>query len=146
MNEDNDKIYDNDLDLEDILSPRCEFRVSSGFKDRVMSEARSIQKHRRHGRILYFASSVAAATVAIVVFATLHFSKTDTPIEAPQIAVTTEKQNHTPSDTIKINPMPQLLAAAPQAEQEKGQVYKKNPTKKNHSRRAKTSNPIILES
>ncbi|MDE6521246.1 MAG: hypothetical protein K2L17_00370 [Muribaculaceae bacterium] len=146
MNEDNDKINNEDLDLEDILSPRCEFRVSSGFKDRVMSEARSIQKHRRHRRILYFASSVAAATVAIVVFATLHFSKTDTPIEAPQIAVTTEKQNPTPSDTIKINPMPQLLAAAPQAAPEKGQVYKKNPTKKNHSRRAKSSHPIILES
>ena len=42
--------------------------------------------------------------------------------------------------------MPQLLAAAPQAAPEKGQVYKKNPTKKNHSRRAKSSHPIILES
>lgn len=145
MNEDKNKIHDDDLDLEDILSPRCEFHVSSGFKDRVMSEARSIPMRRRHRWIPYLTSSVAAATVAIVVMTTLHFSKTNTPVEAPQITATIENQSPIQSDTIKISPKPQLLAAIIQAHPEKEQVSKMIPTKKNHSRRAKSSKPIILE-
>lgn len=145
MNEYNDKIYDDDLDLEDILSPRCEYRVSSGFKDRVMSEARYIQKKRRHRRIFYFTSSVAAATVAIVVMATMHFRKSDTPVETTLIMATIENKTATPSDTIKINSRPQLLAAAPRADLEKEPVSKIIQTKKDNSRRTKTSNLIILE-
>lgn len=145
MNEDKYKTYDDDLDLENILSPRCEFRVSSGFKDRVMLEARAIPKRRRYRRIIYLTSSVAAATVAIVVMTTLHFHKTDTAVEMPQITATIEDQSPTQSDTIKMNPKPQLLAAITQADPEKGQVSKMILTKKNQSRRSKSSKPIILE-
>lgn len=145
MNEDKYKTYDDDLDLENILSPRCEFRVSSGFKDRVMLEARAIPKRRRYRRIFYLTSSVAVATVAIVVMTTLHFRKTDTAVEMPQITATIEDQSPTQSDTIKMNPIPQLLAAITQADPEKEQVSKMILTKKNRSRRAKSSKPIILE-
>ena len=145
MNEDNNKIYDDDLDLEDILSPRCEFHVSSGFKDRVMTEARSVRKQRRNHRILYFTSSVAAATVAIVVMTTLYFGKTDIPTETPQITATIENQTPTSADTIKIPPQNQLLAATIQDFPEKEQVSRLIPTKKNHSRQPKSSKPIILE-
>ncbi|MDE6561961.1 MAG: hypothetical protein K2K75_11325 [Muribaculaceae bacterium] len=145
MNEDNDKIYDEDLDIEDILSPRCEFKVSSDFKDRVMTEARSIRHHRRYRWIPYLTATVAAAVVAIVIITAFHFSKTDTAAETPQITAKIENQTPTPADTIKITPQKQLLAATTQAFPEKEQVSKLIPTKKNQSRQAKSSKPIILE-
>ena len=145
MNEDNNKIYDDDLDLEDILSPRCEFKVSSDFKDRVMSEAHSVRKHRRNRWILYLTSSVAAASVAIVVMTTLHFRKTDIPTETSQITATIENQIPTPADTIKITSQNQLLAATTQDNSIKEKVPKLIPTKNNRLRQPKTSKPIILE-
>ena len=145
MNKDTKKTYYDDLDIEDILSPRCEFKVSSDFKDRVMSEAHSVIKHRRNRWILYLTSSVAAASVAIVVMTTLHFRKTDTLTQTSQITATIENQTPTPADTIKITPQKQLLAATTQAFPEKEQVSKLIPTKKNQSRQAKSSKPIISE-
>lgn len=145
MNEDIDKIYDDDLDLKNILSPRCEFHVSPGFKDRVMKEARSIPKRHRYRWIFYITSSVAAATVAIAVITALYFRYPDTPLETPQITATIENQTRTPADTNKINTQTQLLVASTEADPEKEQVAKIIPTMKNHSRRAKASKPIILE-
>lgn len=145
MTEDKKKTYDDDLDLEKILSPRCEFRVSSGFKDRVMAEAHSIPKRRRLLRIPYIAYSVAAAAVAIIVMTTLHFRKPDTAVEMPQITATTENQATIPSDTIKINPKTQLLAATTQEDAAKGKVSKTIPTKKDRTLQYKSSKPIILE-
>ena len=117
MKKDTEKISHENLDLEDILCPRCEFRVSSGFKDRVVSEARSIRKRRRHRWIPYLTPSVATAAVAIVVMTALHFSKTGTTAETPNITEEIEKKTPVKSDNLPA--IPELLADAPLATPEK---------------------------
>lgn len=53
-------------DIESLLSPKCDFQVSAGFKDRVMKEAQAVPERRR--RLLPWVASVgiAAAVVAVV--------------------------------------------------------------------------------
>ncbi|MDE6336979.1 MAG: hypothetical protein K2L34_10470 [Muribaculaceae bacterium] len=59
------KIYESG-DIESLLSPKCDFQVSAGFKDRVIKEAQAVPKRRRW--VLPWAASVgiAAAVVAVV--------------------------------------------------------------------------------
>lgn len=145
MNEDKNKIYEDDLELEDILRPRCEFRVSTGFKDRVMAESLSIRKRQRRRRIPYLALSGAAAAVAIVVMITLDFHKMDPNVETPQISAAFENQTSSPSDSLEMNPRTQLLADVSQTNSKKETVSKTIPKKKNRTLQTESSKPPIME-
>ena len=59
------KIYESG-DIESLLSPKCDFQVSAGFKDRVIKEAQAVPKRRRW--LLPWAASIgiAAAVVGVV--------------------------------------------------------------------------------
>ena len=83
--------YMNDEDVEELFSPKCEFHVSSGFRERVVKEARS--DARRNGLRIpsRVASAVAAAAAAVVLIVmALHGGKeTDTPATHRQTAAAT---------------------------------------------------------
>lgn len=139
------KPHTEDNNIERHLTPRCDFRVSPGFKDRVMAEARSIRKRRRRRRILYLAFPGAAAAVAIVVMTTLHLHKMDPNVETPQITVAIENQTPTPSDTLKMNPNTTLLADATQANPRKETDSETIPTTKDRTQQPESTNSMILE-
>ncbi|MDE7346429.1 MAG: hypothetical protein K2N48_06785 [Muribaculaceae bacterium] len=143
MKKDTKKIYDDYLDLEDILSPRCEFKVSSGFKERVMSEALSIPKHRRYRLIPYLTATVAAAAATIVIITALHFIKTDTSAETPNITAAIENKTPIKSDTLQF--VPELLADTPPAQHEKERVAKSVPAKKKQAQKSSSARPVFAK-
>ncbi len=53
-------------DIESLLTPKCEFRVSSGFKDKVMRETEALPCRRRRFIPWIASAGVAAAVVAVV--------------------------------------------------------------------------------
>lgn len=69
----NDKRYSQE-ELEDLLSPRCEFRVSDGFTGKLMKEVRDIEPPRSRsllGILREKKAIVAAASVVAVLFASV---------------------------------------------------------------------------
>lgn len=53
-------------DIESLLYPKCEFKVSSGFKDKVMRETEALPRRRRRFIPWIASAGVAAAVVAVV--------------------------------------------------------------------------------
>lgn len=53
-------------DIESLLSPKCDFQVSAGFKDRVIKEAQALPKRRRRFLPWVASAGIAAAVVAVV--------------------------------------------------------------------------------
>ncbi|MDE6770363.1 MAG: hypothetical protein K2J78_11630 [Muribaculaceae bacterium] len=53
-------------DIESLLSPKCDFHVSAGFKDRVIKEAQAVPKRRRWLLPWVASVGIAAAIVGVV--------------------------------------------------------------------------------
>lgn len=113
-----------DKDIEDLLGPRCGFRVSLDFKERLMAEARSIPGRHRRRRVTLAASTAAAAAIASVVLLTvLHHRHTDIAGDAKQTTASVKipalpSSVSTEEDSIKEKATTVLLADMPLAEAE----------------------------
>lgn len=87
------EIIDDELDYEDIdisnlISPRCDFHVSPGFKQKLMEEVKAMPRHHPRLRWLPPATVAAAAVAALVVFSLFHFRDLVAPVENPSFIAT----------------------------------------------------------
>lgn len=85
MNEER-KTYMADEDIEDLLSPKCNFHPSPGFMERVIAEAEAYSARRRRHRLWWMYSGAAAAVAALVVITILVGNKMETQPNTPSIA------------------------------------------------------------
>lgn len=62
-------IYPSDKDIENLLSPRCNFHTSEGFAERVVSKAKSASLKRKRRSVIPWiaASGIAAAVLLLIV-------------------------------------------------------------------------------
>lgn len=91
-------INESDWELEDLLSPKCEFHVSPGFKDRVMNEAQAmkdIPAGKPSPRKWGWSVAAAASVIAAIMLSALYF--TDRVSDDKQILVA--KETTTVSDS-----------------------------------------------
>lgn len=143
MTKDN-KIRTEDQDIERLLAPRCEFRVSSGFKERVMANAQTITKRRRPRRIPIIATSAAAvAAIAIAIIAYLHFFNNGISGNTTDVKASVETPAPIPSDTIMTHNNSEYLADATTTQAEKTEeISAAVPTRKRkaNNQRARTTN------
>ncbi|MDE6696422.1 MAG: hypothetical protein K2K25_06040 [Muribaculaceae bacterium] len=139
------QIHTEDINIEQHLTPRCEFRVSPDFKNRVMAEARSIQKHKRRRWVPYLAFSGAAAAVAIIIMVTLQIHKMDSNEETPQVTAANTIQPLTQSDSLKMNRNIPLLAESTQDDSEKKTVTKTTHRKRERARKTKSAEHMMLD-
>ncbi len=80
------KTYMADEDIEDLLSPKCDFHASPGFMDRVIAEAEAYSARRQRRRLWWMYSGAAAAVAALVVITILVGNKMETQPNTPIIA------------------------------------------------------------
>ena len=85
MNEER-KTYMADEDIEDLLSPKCDFHTSPEFMERVIAEAEAYSASRRKHRLWRMYYGAAAAVAALVVITILVGNKMETQPNAPVIA------------------------------------------------------------
>ena len=129
-----------DLGIENQLKPKCEFHVSSGFKERVMAETRVISKHRRRHWIFPAAASVAAVAVAVIaILAVFHLPDKKTHTDKKNVITSVETQSLTPEDTINKNIQSEFIAKATPVKQTQSTTDKSSPGEKAVSRRQKRS-------
>ncbi|MDE6637350.1 MAG: hypothetical protein K2K32_03835 [Muribaculaceae bacterium] len=139
------QIHTEDINIEQHLTPRCEFHVSSDFKDRVMAEARSIRKRHRRRWVPYLAFSGAAAAVAIIVMVTIQIYKMGSNAETPQVTATNTIQPSTPSDSLKMNRNIPLLAETTPDNYEKETLSETIHQKRERVRKTKSAEPTMLD-
>ena len=128
MNEER-KTYMPEMDIENILSPKCNFRTSPGFMERVMAEAEAVSRRRRLRRIFLSASSSAAA-VALFVMVTAIFHH-DKKTHSEVATVTTSLETPVPdlSDTLHNIISSELIAESKPANNRISTVPTKSTTK-----------------
>ncbi len=85
MNEER-KTYMADEDIEDLLSPRCDFHTSPGFMERVIAEAEAYSAQRRKSRLWWMWSGAAAAVAVLVVITIFVGNKMETQHSTPLVA------------------------------------------------------------
>ena len=139
------QIHTEDIYIEQHLTPRCEFHVSPDFKNRLMAEARSIQKRQRRRWVPYLAFSGAAAAVAIIIMVTLQIHKMDSNVETPQVTAANTIQPSTPSDSLKMNRNIPLLAETTPDKYEKETLTETIHQKRERVRKTKSAEPTMLD-
>ncbi len=87
MNEER-KTYMEDEDIENLLSPKCDFHPSPGFMERVLAEAEAetYSSHKRRHKLWWVYSGAAAAVAALVVITILIDNKVNTKTDTPMMA------------------------------------------------------------
>lgn len=99
MNEER-KTYMEDEDIEDLLSPKCDFHPSPGFMERVLAEAETYSSRKRRHKRWWVYSGAAAAVAALVVITILIGNNLDshpnTPIMASALPVVEESHQNIP--------------------------------------------------
>ncbi|MDE6341167.1 MAG: hypothetical protein K2K93_02520 [Muribaculaceae bacterium] len=145
MTEDN-KLRTEEKDIERLLAPRCEFRVSSGFKERVLAQAQTqnMTKRRRPRRIPIIATSAAAvAAIAIAIIAYLHFFNYGISAVTTGVTASVETPAPIPSDTIMTQHHSEYLADASTTRAVKTEETSAGSQKRNsktHNQRTRSSN------
>ncbi len=83
-----DNKYYKEEDIERILSPKCDFRVSSDFKDKVMQRVQAKPKHPYHRFMPWLAAAIASAAVVTLVFTmtSYHQDQLSKPIDKMKVA------------------------------------------------------------
>lgn len=128
MNEER-KTYMAEEDIEDLLSPKCDFHTSPGFMERVMAEAQAVSKRRRFRRILIAASSVAASVAAWVILTCTLFHDKEAHSEMPIAAADLESPALTTTDTLHKTISSELIAESTPLKINISVVPKKTSTK-----------------
>ena len=115
-------------DLDVLLSPRCDFHVSQGFKQRLMAEAASTKKRHRR-RWLPLALTSAAASIAIIALplALFRHSNETTSTLPPATTARVEIPELPQADTTAQNPAHELIAETLKPGQEKPTIRKTSP-------------------
>ena len=125
--QDNKKVTDTyfeDKDIESLLRPRCGFKVSPDFKERVMAEARSLPEPRRHRWVKPVVSTAAAAAIisalimTIIHLQSLDIAGDDTPATASVEFPTQPTHAPAPVDTIREKRSTILIADIPNTKKE----------------------------
>lgn len=130
-------INESDRELEDLLSPKCEFHVSPGFKERVMNEARAIKDipaGKPSPRKWGWSVVAAASVIAAIMLSALYF--TDRVSNDKQILVA--KETTSVSDSPAKESETTLLAE--RTVKKKKQTSQKS-TKRKTTKNRKTSKP-----
>lgn len=126
MNEER-KTFMSDEDIEDLLSPKCDFHASPGFMERVMVEAQAVSKRRRLRRIFLAASTAAAAVTALVIMTVIFHHDKETHPEVANVTASLE----TPAlpDTLHKIISSELIAESTPANIKISAVHQMNTTK-----------------
>ncbi len=96
--------YMSEEDIEDLLSPKCDFHASPGFMERVMAEIESDAAPKPRHRAWWRYSAASAAVAALIVATILIASKTETQTDMPTIAFALPMQEGIqPTHAPKIN-------------------------------------------
>lgn len=136
MNED-PEIFDDDLELENILKPRAEFRVSPTFKQRVMEEAKAMPARSHRRWIPFVVSSAAAAIASIVILFVWIFRSPEDPADGQPVTASVKIPAHAHSDTLNQVANSPLIAEASTPIQSKvnpqSGTAKKKSVSKSHS-------------
>lgn len=97
------KKYLTDGDIEDILSPKCEFHPSPGFMEKVVEEAeRTVLVRNRRKRLFWrLCSGVAAAVAVLCVLTTVLKNETADNVTIKQAAAKIETKSNNTSGVLK---------------------------------------------
>ncbi|MDE5997158.1 MAG: hypothetical protein K2G77_02990 [Muribaculaceae bacterium] len=128
MNEES-KRYMTEEDIENLLSPKCDFHASPGFMERVMTEAQAVSKRRRLRKILLAASSVAAAVAVLLILNDILHHDKETYSEMPIATVDPESPALTATDTLHKTICSELIAESTPTKINISVVPKKTATK-----------------
>lgn len=75
-------MIDNDIfnteELEELLSPRCDFHASDSLKDKIVKKAESNRRHRFRRYIPWTAAACVAAITSTILFTNIHNDSIDT--------------------------------------------------------------------
>lgn len=143
------EIFDDDLDLENLLKPRAEFRVSPAFKQKVMAEAKVIPIRSRR-RWMPLAISSAAAIAMLVILTAVYFHSSVSPTSQQHTTAAIEKKLPAPGESLNKEDQTLLIAeAAPVINKEKAsqkRTKRKKPATKAVSATTDITNPSVQES
>lgn len=121
-----DEDLDEDLDLDSLLCPKCDFHVSSGFKQRVMTEAKATSERTHRRRIPLAITSAAAAIAVILLLIAFLYRHDDMPAPKPAVA-SVELPALSLSDTTALTTHSELMAESLPTKQEIQHVHKSSP-------------------
>lgn len=118
--------YLTEEDIEDLLSPRCDFHASPAIMERVMEEIEATSAPKKTLRPWWRYAGVAAAIAAIVVASVIVVNKTANHYEKPILAATLPTLEETEISS-------QILEKQVEVEAENEEISEKteNSTKKN---------------
>ena len=115
-------------DLDVLLSPRCDFHVSQGFKQRLMAEAVSTKKrHRRRWLPLALTSAAASIAIIAIPLALFRHSNETTSTLPPATTARVEIPELPQADTTAQNPAHELIAETIKPGHEKPNIRKTSP-------------------
>lgn len=93
--------YNNIEDIERILSPKCDFHVSSDFKERVLKAAESEMKRSRRRWIPWFISAAASVAAVVLLINLLPFiGGNNTSQNTEMLATVASERYDKPQETV----------------------------------------------